>query len=142
MTLPATFEDQPAQRIALVGIGVHAPVGLREVFVDGAFHIHQRLPVGAQRGVLLAVDDVGARGGQVVGGDQRLLGHVLDLLHRRRFAMEAVDQHLGDLRGEQRGFFGAVFPEAWPALASAARMRSASKRNALTAAQSDLRGAR
>ena len=133
-------QDQPAQRIALVGVSVHAPVGAREVFVDGALHIHQRLPVGPQRGVLLTVDDVGARGGQVVGGDQRLLGHVLDLLYRGRLAMEAVDQHLGDLGGEQRGFFGAVFPRGLARAGQCGADAFCVKRNALTAAQNDLAG--
>ena len=133
-------QDQPAQRVALVGIRAHAPVGAREVFVDGAFHIHQRLLVRPQRGVLLAVDDVGARRGQVVGGDQRLLGHVLDLLHRGRLAMKAVDQHLGDLRGEQRGFFGAIFPRGLARAGQCGADAFCVKRNALTAAQNDLAG--
>ncbi|MPM85041.1 hypothetical protein SDC9_132118 [bioreactor metagenome] len=102
--LACHVQDQPAQRVALVGVGVHTPIGAREVFVDGAFHVHQRLPVGPQRGVALAVGHVGARGLQVVGGDQRLLHHVLNLLDGRRLAAEAVDQHLGGLGRQQLRF--------------------------------------
>ena len=47
------------QRIALVG--VHPPVGAREVFVDGALHVHQRLRVGPQRGAALAAGQHAAR---------------------------------------------------------------------------------
>ncbi len=78
--LAGDVEDQPAQRIALVGIGVDAPVLLIEVLVDRGGDVHQRLAVGAQLLVLFAVDDIGARGGDEVGGDQRLLDDVLDRL--------------------------------------------------------------
>ncbi|MCY1371133.1 hypothetical protein D9M69_582650 [compost metagenome] len=102
--LAGHVQDQPAQGIALVGVGVHTPVGAREVFVDRGFHVHQGLAVGAQAGVLLAVDDVGARRLEMVGRDQRLLDHVLHLLDVRRLAAKPVDQHLDDLRTQQRGF--------------------------------------
>ena len=102
-------EDQAAQRIALVGVGVDAPVGARQVFVDRRFHIDQRLFVGAQRGVAFAVHDVAARRAQVVGGNQGLLDHVLDLFDAGRLAMKAVHQHLADLGGEQRRLVGAEF---------------------------------
>ena len=78
--------------------------------------------------------------GQVVGGDQRLLGHVLDLLYRGGFAVEAVDQHLGHLRGEQRSFFGAVFPRRLTRTGQRGADAFCVKRNALTAAQNDLAG--
>jgi hypothetical protein len=76
----------------------------------------------------------------VVGGDQRLLGHVLDLLDRGRLAMEAVDQHLGDLRGEQRGFFSAIFTRGLACAGQCGADAFCVKRNALTAAQNDLAG--
>ncbi len=63
-------EDQPAQRIALVGVGIDPPVLARQVFIDRGFHVDQRLAVFAQFLVGLAIDDVGARGREVIGGDQ------------------------------------------------------------------------
>jgi len=68
--LAGSIEDQAAQRITLVGVGVDAPVLLLEVLVDRSGHVHQRLAIGAQLLVLLAVDDVGARGLREVGRDQ------------------------------------------------------------------------
>ena len=96
-------QDEAAQRIALVGVGVHPPVGAREVFVDGALHVHQRLRVGPQRGAALAVGHVGARGGHVARGNERLLHHVLNLLDVRRAARPAVGQHAARLIGQERG---------------------------------------
>jgi hypothetical protein len=90
VTLPETLRIRPAQGIALVGVGVDPPVLAVQVFVDGGFHVHQGLAVGAQLGVLLAVDDVGAGGLQVVGGDQGLLHHVLDLLDGRAWLCEVM----------------------------------------------------
>jgi len=90
--------------------------------------------------VLLAVDDVGARRGQVVGGDQRLLGHVLDLFHRGRLAMKAVDQHLGHLRGEQRRFFGAIFARRLPGTGQRGADALRIKRNALPLRKTTSRG--
>jgi hypothetical protein len=102
-------ENQAAEGVALVGVGVDAPVHLVEVFVDRAFHVHHRLAVLAQLGVLFAVDDVGAGGLEVVGGDQHLLDRVLDLLDGRRFGAELVDQDLDHLGGEQERLIGVEF---------------------------------
>ena len=99
-------ENQAAEAVTLIGVGVDAPVHLVEVFVDRAFHVHHGLAVLAQLGVLLAVDDVGAGGLEVVSGDQHLLDRVLDLLDVRRFGAELVDQDLDDLRGQQERFVG------------------------------------
>ncbi|MNV80325.1 hypothetical protein D3C71_1739230 [compost metagenome] len=90
--------------------------------------------------MLLAVDDVGTRRGQVVGGDQRLLGHVLDLLDGGGLALEAVDEHLGDLGGEQRRFVGAVFTRGLPGAGQRGADAFGIKRNALAAAQNDFAG--
>ncbi len=133
-------EDQAAERIALVGVGVDAPVGAGEVFVDGAFHVHQRLVVGAQGGVAVAVGDVGTGRGQVVGGDQGLLDHVLDLLDARRLAMEAVDQHLAHLRGQQGGFVGRKFAGGGACALDGEADLAGVKRGALCAALDDLAG--
>ena len=66
-------EDQAAERVALVGVGVDAPVLLLEVLVDRRGDVDQRLAVGAQPRVAVAVDDVGARGVEVAGGRERVL---------------------------------------------------------------------
>ena len=76
-------EDQPAERIALVGVGVDAPVLLLQVLVDDGGDVDQRAALVAQAGVPVAVDDVGARGVEMAGGDQRVLDHVLDALDVR-----------------------------------------------------------
>ena len=90
-------------------VGIDAPVGAREVFVDRRFHVHQGLAVGTQRGVALTIDDVGARCFEMVGGNQGVLDHVLNVLNARRLAVKTVDQHLAGLGGEQRGLVGAEF---------------------------------
>ena len=50
---------------------------------------HRSVWRSAQGGVPIAVGDVGARRLQVVGGDQCLLDHILDLLYGRRRPVEA-----------------------------------------------------
>ncbi len=79
------------------------PVTLIEILIDRAGHIHQGFPVLAQPAVLFAIDDVGTRGPEMVGGDQGLFHHVLDLLDGRRARTEAVDQNLDDLVGDATG---------------------------------------
>jgi len=103
-------QDQPAERIALVGIGVDPPIGTVEVLVDRAGHIYQGALVGAQTFVAVAVTDVGTRGTQVIGRDQGLLDDVLDTLDiPNTVAKVAVTQYLDDLRGEQTGLIGSKF---------------------------------
>jgi hypothetical protein len=98
--LAGHVQDQPAQRVALVRVGLHPPVLLLQVLVDRGHRIHQRAPVLAQPAVLLAVDDVRSGGAEVVRGDQRLLDDVLDVLHRRRALTVLVGQNFNDvLRG-------------------------------------------
>jgi hypothetical protein len=100
--LAGAVEDEPAQRVALVGIGGDPPVGAVEVLLDGAGHVHQGAAVGAQGPVLLPVDDVGSRRLKVIRGDERLLHHVLDVFDLRgTIAVESVAQDLDDLGGQQ-----------------------------------------
>ncbi len=108
--LAGAVEDQPAQGVALVGVGGDPPVGAVEVFVDGGGHIHQGAAVLAQPGVLLAVDDVGAGGLEVIGGDQGLLHHVLDAFDVGDTPrIQAVADDLDDLGGEPGGLEGSEF---------------------------------
>ena len=101
--LARDVEDEPAERVALVGVGVDAPVGTGEVLVHRALDLDDGALVLAQAGALLAVDDVGARRREVVGADEHLLDDVLDLLDVRRRIGEAVREHLERLLGEQVG---------------------------------------
>ena len=98
--LARDVEDQAAQRIALVGVGVDAPVLLLEVFVDRRGDVDQRLAIGAQPRVAVAVDDVGARGVEVAGGRERLLDGVLHLLDVGRAGLEPVREHTADRVGQ------------------------------------------
>ena len=96
--------------------------------------------VGAQGGVAVAVGDVGAGRRQVVGGDQGLLDHVLDLLDARRLAMEAVDEHLAHLGGQQGGFVGRKFAGGGTCALDGRADLAGVKRGALCAALDDLAG--
>jgi hypothetical protein len=71
-------QDQAAQAVALIGVGIDPPVALLEVFVHRALDIDQRVLERTQPGVLLAVDDVGTRGAPIAGVDQHLFHAVLD----------------------------------------------------------------
>ena len=78
--LARDVQDHPAQRIALIGIGIHPPVGAFQIFADRAFDIDHHPAVLAQAGVLLAVDRIGAGGGDMGGIGQNRLDGVLDRL--------------------------------------------------------------
>jgi hypothetical protein len=115
--LAGDVEDQPAERIALVGLD--PPIGAVDVFVDRRGHVDPCAPVFAQAPVLVAVSYVGAKGAQVVGLDQHLFDDVLYLFDRRIGTREAVAQHLQHALREQ---FGLVFVE-FPRSLSGARER-------------------
>jgi hypothetical protein len=100
------IQDQPAQRVALIGIGVDAPVLLREVLVDRALDVDRAGRIGAQHLSLLAVDDVGTRRVEVSGLAQGALDLVLYLLHRGHAAGEG--RH--DLGGQRLGAILSEFP--------------------------------
>ncbi len=93
-------EDQPAERVALVGVGVDAPVLLVEIFVDRRGDVDQRLAIGAQPLVAVAIDDVGARRVEPAGGRERVLDAILDRLDVRHAAGVAVREHAADGLGE------------------------------------------
>ncbi len=102
--LTRDVEDEPTQRIALVGIGVDAPVALLQVFGDRRLDVDQRALGVAQLAVLFAVDRIGAQRATVAGGEQGGFHQVLHLLHVRRERWRAG---VGDLRG-QGGQHGLV----------------------------------
>lgn len=76
--LACHIEHQSAQGIALIGIGLHAPVFAIEVFVHGGGDLYQGLAVTAHAAVLFAVDDVGAHRLEVTGVHQHAFDAVLD----------------------------------------------------------------
>ena len=63
--LAGHVENEAAQAVALVGVGVDAPVELIEVLVDGTFHIDPALFGVTALGALFAVNDVGPECGEV-----------------------------------------------------------------------------
>ncbi|MNF87033.1 hypothetical protein D3C84_694870 [compost metagenome] len=73
-------QHQPAQGIALIGVGLDPPVFTVEVFVHGGGDLDQGPAVAAQASVLFAVDDVGAHGEEKTGVHQHPFDTVLDLL--------------------------------------------------------------
>jgi len=99
--LSGHVQDQPAQGITLVGVGVNAPVGLLQVFVHRRGHIHQGLSIPSQLVVLLAVDNVGSGGLEVVGRNEDLFHHILDIFYMRRGLAELVAQDLQHLSGQE-----------------------------------------
>ena len=75
--LPGNIQNETAQRIALVGIGVDAPVELIEILVDGALHIDPALFGVARLGAGFAINDVGAQRRKVPGFKERMLDGIL-----------------------------------------------------------------
>lgn len=76
--LAGYVEDQPAEGIALVGVGAHPPILAGKVFVHRRGDVHQGLALAAQPAVAFAVDHVGARRGVVAGLHQHPFDQVLD----------------------------------------------------------------
>ena len=107
--LAGGIEDESAERVPLVRVGIDAPILLVEVFVDRRPDVHQRLAVAAQPLVLLAVRNVGARRLDMVGRYQRLLDDVLDVFDPDRLPRVAVRDDLDDLGGEGSGCLESEF---------------------------------
>lgn len=80
--LARNVESQSSQRIALVSVGLDAPIGPIHVFVDRGGDIHQCFAVFAQPLVLSPISDIGTESTQVIGVDQRLFNDVLYLFDR------------------------------------------------------------
>ena len=97
-------EDQSAQRITLIGIGVDAPVALLQIFVHRRFDVDQRLAVVAQLLVLLPIYDIGAQGLAIRGIEQCRLDRILDLFDMRCFQPVPADGRQHYLLGEARRF--------------------------------------
>ncbi len=96
--LAGHVENQPAQRIALVGVGAHAPVLAGKVLVHRGGDIDDGLAVAAQTPMPLAIDDVGTRSGVVSRLHQHPLDGVLHQLHVHdpppESCLNALRQHL------------------------------------------------
>ena len=107
---------QPAQRVALVRVGVHAPVELLKVFVDRGFDVHPALAGVADLRAGFAVDDVGAQRREAVRVVERVLDGVLHFFDVKRALLRARetghDERLDDVPGARlvefaRGLAGA-----------------------------------
>ena len=135
-------EDQPAERVALVGVGVDAPVLLVEILVDRRGDVDQRLAVGAQPLVAVAVDDVGARRVEPAGGGERVLDAILDRLDVRHAAGVAVREHAADGVGELVRLGGVEFAGRGAGAGDRGGDLGKLERRALAVALEDLRGQR
>ncbi len=102
-------EDEAAERIALVGVGVDAPVLLIEILVDRRGDVDERLAVRAQPLVPVAVDDVGAGRVEPAGRGERVLDAVLDRLDVGHAAGVTVREHAPDRFREARSLRGVEF---------------------------------
>ena len=82
--LPGNVEDQAAERVALIGVGIDAPVDLFEILVDGAFDIHPAFFGIARLGAGFAINDVCAQRREVARIEKRMLNGVLHLFDVKR----------------------------------------------------------
>ena len=112
-------QDQAAERIALIGVGIDAPVLLVEVLVDRRRDVDERLAVGAQPLVPVAVDDVGAGGVEPAGGGERVLDAILDRLDVGHAAGVAMREHAADRCASSAASAASNSPVAAPARAIA-----------------------
>src|SRR5690606_19975977 len=81
--LACHVQDQPAEAVSLVGVGVDTPVALVEIFFHGAFDVDQRMLQRAQLRVALTVHDVGTGRLPVPRLDQHFFDDVLDGFYAR-----------------------------------------------------------
>ena len=77
----AVVQDEPAQRIAHVGVLVDAPVFLFEIAVHGIYYVKENVLGCAHAPALLAVQNEGLGHARVAVFDEDLLDQVLDLFH-------------------------------------------------------------
>ena len=87
------IQHQPAQGVALIGVGLDSPVFTVEVFVHGSGDLDHRPAVAAQAPVLFAVDDVGAHGEEKTGVHQHPFDTVLDLLDMQSWQPFQTGEH-------------------------------------------------
>ena len=92
--LAGDVQDEAAERIALVGVRVDAPVDLVEVFVDGAFDVDPALLGVASLRAGLAVDDVGAERLEAARLEERMLDGVLNKFDAQRRLLIQTRQHV------------------------------------------------
>ena len=114
--LARNIENQAAQTVALIGVGVNTPVGLIEVFVNRAFDVNPALLGIAAARTLLAVNDVCAKGFKVTGFIKRMFNGVLHLLDMRRCHAQLTQSRHHERFGN---FFGAFAAELIGGLAGA-----------------------
>ena len=91
------IQNEAAQRIALVGVGIDAPVELIEILIDGALHIDPALFGVARLGAGFAIDNVGAKRRKMSGFKERMLHgilHPLDIGGARRIVIGKTGKHM------------------------------------------------
>ena len=78
--LARDIENQAAQTVALIGVGIDAPIRLIEVFVDRAFNIHPAFFCISVARTLFAINDVGAKRFEMPRFVERVFDGILHLL--------------------------------------------------------------
>ena len=87
------IQNQTAQRIPLIGIGLNTPVRTIDIFLDGRSDIDQRSSILPQAVTLVTIRGIGTECPRVIGIDQHLFDDILNLLDRRRGTGKTVSQH-------------------------------------------------
>ena len=78
------IQDQTAQGVALIGVGVNAPVKLLKVLIDRRFNIHPTLSGITGLLTLFTIDNIGAKRFEKTFLKKGALHSVLHLLNMRR----------------------------------------------------------
>ena len=80
-------ENESPQAVTLIGIGIHAPVTLVKVLIDGTFHVNPTLFDVPRRRTLLTIDDVASQRHKVPGLKKGVLNGILHPLNVGRGAV-------------------------------------------------------
>ena len=81
--LPGNVENQTAQRVALVGIGVHTPVQMLQVLIHRAFNINEAAASITGLCALFAVNNISTQGLTESGIKERVFYGILNLFNSR-----------------------------------------------------------
>ena len=76
-------KNQTAQRIALVGIGIHTPIQMLQILIHGAFDIHETATGIASLCTLFAINNISTQSLTESGIKERVFYGVLNLFNSR-----------------------------------------------------------
>ena len=87
-------KNQTAQRIALVGIGIHTPIQMLQILIHGAFDIHETATGIASLCTLFAINNISTQSLTESGIKERVFYGVLNLfmplLPQRRYILQRL----------------------------------------------------